>query len=867
MHKLLLMLVAMVAVSSVLAAEPQAPAFTRKPTVAKTGAGAKITFAVDRQTDVAVSVENAKGEIIRHLIAGALGKNPPEMLKADALEQSVEWDGKDDAAQPAAGGPFKVRVQLGVGAELDRFIPSISPPMGPVTAIGVGANGELYVLANRCMHGGVSIYVLDREGKYLRTILPSPATLKAEQVKGLDRIKLPGGKEVPIIYNGYTADTAPFMSGMRVQRLEITSQGWIVFASGANDMWDQAVERHAMALKTDGSTPPELAFVGPKLGPVMGYGMGVRRQQLAASPDGKTLYCSGMGLDAYGGNHPAKGVHCVGKLAWDNKEPAVFIGKPDEAGADGEHLNLPESVATDAAGNVLVADFGNNRVAAFSSEGKFLGETKVDKPRYICVHSQTSAMYVLTAPNETKSNRPEPFALVKFDKEIAGKEIGRLDLKGVNPVMALDSAATPTRIWLANDGLFAITDDANKLSIGANIITEVADEFDCPLYMTVDAARDRLYVSDYPAKVYVMAIDLKTDKMRRFLKASEAAVDRDGNVYVLDWYNTNTISRYTPDGKPLPFATGGNTLSIKFRNGLPDVGVKGLTVAPNGDIFAYQDNNMSAPMRLWQFGPDGKLKRDDFIKEIPFDSAAGLAVDHAGNVYAGINIHDANRLYPADFGDQIPPQAWYTRQGPNDGWYKVVPQRKAPDGPPWNRPYMNFYLYEYGSVFKFGPGGGNITIGGRPVVGANPRPDGVPADARELRNAYLSQVVWLAGAKWEYHGFGICPNRTENSGDPGCSCMSSRFGIDEYDRLLVPDVFRCSVGVVDTAGNELTRLGAYGNIDSAGPKSLIPEPAIPLTSPNAVASGGGKIYVADRKSRRIAVLKVKYAADETCEVR
>ena len=365
-----------------------------------------------------------------------------------------------------------------------------------------------------------------------------------------------------------------------------------------------------------------------------------------------------------------------------------------------------------------------------------------------------------------------------------------------------------------------------------------------------------------------MKVDLKTDTMKRFVKASEAALDRDGNVYVLDGYNQNSITRYTPDAKLLPFANGSNKLSIVYRAGLPNVGVKGLTVAPNGDIFAYQDNNTTAPVRVWQFGPDGNIKRADFLTDIPFDSGTGLAVDRSGSVYAGLCLHDAARLYPADFGTQIPPVAWYTREGPRDSWYNIVPQRQLPDGPPWNRPYINFYLYQYGSVFKFGPTGGKVFLGGRPVKsGTNPRPTGVPADARELRNGYLSQVVWLSGAKWEYQGFGLCANRTENSGDPGCSCMSSRFGIDEYDRLFIPDVFRCSVGVVDTAGNEITRIGAYGNVDSAGPKSLIPEPSIPFAAPTAVAAGGGKVYVADRKNRRIAVIDMKFAADESCEIK
>ena len=48
---------------------------------------------------------------------------------------------------------------------------------------------------------------------------------------------------------------------------------------------------------------------------------------------------------------------------------------------------------------------------------------------------------------------------------------------------------------------------------------------------------------------------------------------------------------------------------------------------------------------------------------------------------------------------------------------------------------------------------------------------------------------------------------------------------------------------------------------------LLPEPAIPFTAPTAVAAGGGKVYVADRKSRRIAVITMKFAAEENCDIK
>jgi len=848
--------------------------FADKPKITKVGDGAKVEFAVSAPIDADVAVLAADGSVVRHLASGLLGANAPAPFKKDSLRQELLWDGKDDFDKPVAGATFQIRVRLGQGAELDRFIPSASDPLGNARAIGVGPNGDVYVLAVRSVPNGQSTYffVLDRNGKYLRTILPSPANLKTEQVKGLERLKLPGGKEVPIIYQGYTGDTAPFLSGMRAQQLAVTSQGWIAFASGGSDMWDQAVQRFVLTIKPDGSTPPEVGFVGPRLGNPCPYGLGLRQQQLAVSPDGKTIYFCGMGNSEYG-KHPVSDIHCIGRTTWDSKAPApeAFIGKPSEAGDDGAHLNDPMSVACDAQGRILVSDFGNGRVAVFAADGKFLGQTKVERPGMVCVHPKTGALYVLTVPLlEGKKTKDGAFSVIKFDKAIDGKELTRSAFHGDYPVLALDASTETTRLWLANVGLFPLDDAGGKLEAGADVLKAPASALNgYPIYLALDRARDLLYVSNFcsPAGyVFMLRIDLKTEKMEPFLKQpiGEVALDRDGNVYTLD--RSSAVTRYSPDGKPLPFATGSNKLAINYRAGLPFAGVKGLAIAPSGDVFAYQDNNTTAPMHAWQFGADGRIKKENIIKDIPFDSATGLAVDRAGNIYAGINIHDPKHLYPSDFGDQIPPLAWYTSHDPKDGWYGK-PQRGLPVGAPWNRPYFNFYLYQYGSIFKFGPEGGVIYNSGEPKVGDNPRPADVPADAKEYRNAYFSAVVWLAGAKWEYRGFGLCANRTENCGDPGCSCMSSRFCMDESERLFVPDVFRCSIGVVDTAGNEITRFGAYGNVDSAGPKSLIPEPSIPFTSPTAVVVGKDKAYVADRKSRRIAVINLKWAAQETCELR
>src|SRR5258707_1159047 len=137
-----------IAIVSIAGAAPAAetqPGFTKKPTLVKAGGKMKVEFTVDRNTDVAVHVEDADGKIIRHLAAGVLGNNPPEPLKPTSLAQSLEWDPQDDFGKPAAGGPFKVRVLLGIKPEFARSLLHNRGSSGEVSSAGVGPGGSFYV--------------------------------------------------------------------------------------------------------------------------------------------------------------------------------------------------------------------------------------------------------------------------------------------------------------------------------------------------------------------------------------------------------------------------------------------------------------------------------------------------------------------------------------------------------------------------------------------------------------------------------------------------------------------------------------------------------------------------------------------------
>jgi hypothetical protein len=132
------------------------PQFTKKLTTARAGEKVRIEFAVSRQTDVGVSILDSQGKVVRHLAAGVLGYRAPAPLKKGSPDQSLEWDGRDDLGRAAVGGPFNVRVGLGLTPVPDGsigFAPGGYNPLATgaaqsldaVRALATAPNGELMV--------------------------------------------------------------------------------------------------------------------------------------------------------------------------------------------------------------------------------------------------------------------------------------------------------------------------------------------------------------------------------------------------------------------------------------------------------------------------------------------------------------------------------------------------------------------------------------------------------------------------------------------------------------------------------------------------------------------------------------------------
>jgi outer membrane protein assembly factor BamB len=856
--------------AEVLIAGEPAPGFATKPTAAKSGDAIKIEFAADRLTDVAVTIEDAKGKIIRHLAGGVLGKNAPEPLQPNSRTQSLAWDGKDDFGKPAVAGPLTARVQLGMKPEFDRFLMHNPHASGPISALAVGPGGTLYVFdrdgtVNGNM-GGHKIRVYSRDGKHAKMLAPFPADIAPEKVKALGVFRTADGDLVPHMYNWETLSFYPDNVGVRGRDMPelscpaVDSRGrvyWLVKGPAL------------VAVDPDGGIPYE-AFLGPKLLPDVkelrlageGYHYWSELPSLAVSSDDKTIYFAGLSTGA-GDYKKARPLPCVFRVDAAKRGPAtVFLGKLDEPGKTDGLLTAPRGLAV-AKGLVYVADPAANRVAAFKeSDGSFAGEIAVEKPHWIGVDPATGAVYVCAYTGTQTAD------LIKFSG-LGGKELYRMALPrtgqspnaGVHRI-AVDASAKPVRVWMPQ-----VYGGPHRLHCFEDTGDKFVDKGDPrprdfwgegPADITVDRPRGEVYIKANGNKTY--RLDDSTGEVKDIIDvtrvhpgivlAAQLIPGQDGNLYVFTW--NQGLWRLDRTGKPINWE-GRDTYKIPIE-GMMNFQMRYLALkpyAPPDELYVIGTANYLTKdpkdagryLTLNVVGQDGKTKRTVIWQCL---NGAIPRLDPKGNIYIADLVRPVDRSYPEFFDGKLP-----------------APPKNTGGGD------LFWYSYMYGSILKFPPTGGVIWHQKdhlpKSAVGQPPAELlALPKTPFKRHYAYQPHLTGeIQGALWSR--FGFAPYSAHMSGNTShCMCQGSGFDVDPFGRVFFPNLGQFRIEVVDTNNNPITTFGKYGNEDSGGPDARVKKPDIPLAWPTYVAVSDRWAYVADTVNRRVVRVKLGAAAEATC---
>ncbi len=899
--------------------------FAKKPTINLVGKDRyEIAFAVKGYCDVTVDLIDNKGIVVRHVASGVLGKNAPAPFQKDSLTQKIYWTGKDDlGVYVKEPGTLKLRVRLGLKPELHKRLGTTHPKglSGYVWGIAADPDG-VYVFVKG---GQITWRKFDHDAKYVKELYPPSGKLPPEKLGGMGYIEYEKGKravQAPDIVSGmwhYAYWTPEGVSGIWRCRPAVANGRIYILSSGhgQTDKKTGNTVNYLHYFNTDGTTDYAgtvgRVWINEK---VKTGGIGKTNSitpHLAASPDGTSIYVTGLHGAGVWGSSPASPVLMRG--TWEGDDPAkVIAGTFNDVGSDNAHFNNPIDVACDREGRVYVADRLNNRIQILAPDGKYLKTLKVKGPELVQVHQKTGAVYVAHAAQTRR--RETHHRITRFSAFPELEEQQHWDNMSAG-IMTLDSWSPKPRLWLSGRTSgggtrnFADTDGLSvRVSTTNGVLLQVYEDTGTELKLISDFEKEakeamgKNYTEwsggiKYPVvcdpvaeRAYyfnALIFDLKTGDYvgptaNRISFKSGLAFDKKGYMHVhqegrdqkylyrLDPNRTETYSRnndtrtryaevpydYGVDGTGKTGALWMTTSDDKYYSWGMGVNMQGDIAVMN--MYKYSPKNdvpnaISRPEFYQWLKAKQRSDSEKLVAYIPprpdIDligaviwtyQPTGELIDReaiiVGNYRShGVNIDEDGMLYFTNGRLRYTSGTPFLRnRGGNFGGKLYLK---------WNASPFT------GTHIKAPPKKPRFVLRKPPVVGGDPpnRPPDLSFCGEGGAYPGPDGDVWAEGVEWMYAG--VSPIVSYH-----CGCMDMRACLDWYKRSFVPEQYRQSVGVLDTAGNLICHVGKYGNLDDEG---------IVMTRGAYVSATDNYLVIADM-GRRLLSVKLNYHTEEIGDV-
>jgi len=896
--------------------------FTVGPTATKAGAKVKIRFSVSAPTDIAVYIENARGEVIRHLVAGVLGKNAPPPLKP-GLSQELEWDGKANYGKPATGGPFKVRVGLGLGTKYDRVVYSTQPDIRHLATLATGTDGKLYASfggKRRQPAGAMRWRRFSRNAEFESALTVVPG-VDAAKYFGWDSDRYrPDLRR--FVETGFETGEEMLYSARGSDAVIIGPENRFLYQLGVAS--PPTINRYPLT-----ATCPKTGRFSVKVDASTTKGLKSVLACLVMSSDGKTLFIGGLTTDAEirRGRKTAQpknqstAVYAVSLP--ERTGTRVLFGEPTRKGNDQTHLGgAPSGLAVDGKGRLFVADKANNRVLVVNQkDGKYLAELPIANPLRLSFSRRTGSLYVLSVQSR-KAQKLSRFnlATVSDPKKWKGlKPTVTLPLKkSYLARLALDDSATPTLVWVGGNWTptLRIEDTGSGTSFG-KIRDVSASKYNRNRFfmqsnipcgdVQVDRLRKEVYFRAAGNGNFYGRFTEETEKTELVEMAVrgmqwggtglQVIPAPNGNLYGIQW--SRAFYQFDRSGKPLAWkapriATPAEEALSKHKVNVPHVAYAPVSMSglphmlgarwSDGHLFFMHPlttkNGARTFKAMHEYLPTGKrvtTNADPIVWKIS-DAALGPKFDAAGNIYVAEALRPEGWILP----DRL--KEYCTAKG-----LAIKPTSKNHLGGEIYKGPVGVLANMYGSILKFSPKGGMVHWKnrkgkkGEPYTGT-PRLD--PA-LKTLKAAYMQGAYYkglkITGAEWIHPGIG-------HVGFYRCNCENVTFDVDEFGRVFFPDTPQFQVRVIDTAGNAITSFGDFGDENHMGPDSPVVDPRTnrvrprrnddpkdmksPFAKPEIAFSwlvGVGVTdkyaYMGDSINQRLLRAKLTYVAEETCAIK
>jgi len=371
---------------------------------------------------------------------------------------------------------------------------------------------------------------------------------------------------------------------------------------------------------------------------------------------------------------------------------------------------------------------------------------------------------------------------------------------------------------------------------------------------------------------HLLEIDPETGVMKMMdppFNALEAAFDLDGHIYLR---STNVVMRYTfPDFREAPYDYGEE---------LPQVGcgifgrftkaIGGLVIPSASPVCYHQGGIAISPKGYliascaYRFTGEDRSKEKKSRPEVSGGGEALYGKAYTPKLFpgrmfssTGACIHVFDKHGRLIYEDAVPgcPQIDGIGMDRDDQIYMMATPTRMVDGTKYFDIMSETLVKVAPKTSKF------IASNQRAPV---PLPDALKPERKPMLHNGALASSWVDGCEWLYGGVGFAGFNASQAGG-GCACWFSRFTLDWFARSIAPEPAHFSVAILDSAGNLITRVGRYGNVDSDGPKSRVPLGGDEVGLMHACYVGSHtdhRLFISDVGNGRIVSVKLDYHATE-----